>query len=533
MTSRSPIPSLLPAVRWGLTATLAYLVLWDQRDEIGALELGFIAALLASNLLAPRLERWFGEGRASAALVLSDAILLGLGLFLADSSSQDLVIGAFFCILVATLADNERRLIGVALLVPGVYVLFELRTTADLLQPAVLLRLPLLCFATLTYGLLVARLRSETEARKRAERRASELESLLALTRNLCSTLASAEIVDGARAAILSATGATAVRHVEAHDEDDDSVAEAIRARRPVSTSRPGAPTTIIAPLLHRDRPLGALVVDLGDRGPPGAEVLGICEIVADAAALALVNARQYEELEEAERTKSEFLRNLSHEMHTPLHAILGFGEIAADAVDQQDEETVREAIGRMREKGAEMASHVESLLQLSRLTLGRERSRPTCVDVPELLGRCVESARRAAASSAVDFRLRISPDVATAFVDGEKLERIVSCLLSNATKFSEQGTVEVDATVEPNGTPDSHVLHLSVRDQGIGLDPRTASRAFDDFRQGDGSLTRRYPGLGLGLSISRRLASLLGGSVQVESASGRGAQFDLRVPVS
>jgi signal transduction histidine kinase len=218
--------------------------------------------------------------------------------------------------------------------------------------------------------------------------------------------------------------------------------------------------------------------------------------------------------------------------MHTPLHAILGFGEIAADAVEQQDQETVREAIGRIRDKGAEMAGHVESLLQLSRLTLGRERAHPTQVDVPALLGRCVESARLAAAS-AFDFRLHVAPDVATAFVDGEKLERIVGCLLSNATKFSERGTVEVDATVEPNGSPDTHVLHLSVRDQGIGLDSQTAKRAFDDFRQGDGSLTRRYPGLGLGLSISRRLASLLGGSVQVESERGRGAKFDLRVPVS
>ncbi|MGH7804607.1 MAG: sensor histidine kinase [Candidatus Binatia bacterium] len=530
MASRPPRDRLLPSVRWGLTAALAYLVLFDQSDSTGPRELFFVGALLGSNLLAARLDRWLSPERAFVVLVGADSALVLLGLMLADSASQDLVVGYFICMLLASLADSEERLIVLSLVAVALYAMIGIRGGEDLWKPALLLRFPLLVFVTLSYGLLVARLRAERTARTAAERRAVNLEAVLALTRDLAGTLSTEVVLDRTRMAIARALRAVGVRIASPEDSDAASralVSEAAAERAPLVRRRDEA-IVVAIPLFHGAEALGAILADLDRKEPAlSSEELEFCQIAADAASLALANARQFEALKHLERTKTDFLRNLSHEMHTPLHAILGFSDIAQTALEPLDRPGLEHALERIQSRAEEMSVHVEHLLHLSQLTLGRERAVPTVVDLPQILARSLEDARRLAPAERIDLELKMPPTLTRVIVDGEKLERIVECLLLNAVKFTERGKIELAASVESGNR-----LRLSVRDEGVGVPGTANARIFDDFQQADGSTTRRYPGLGLGLAVSRRLAELLGGEIKVASETGRGATFELVVPV-
>jgi signal transduction histidine kinase len=521
---------LLASVRWGLSAALAYLVLFDQNDPTGPRELFFVSALLGSNLFAARLERWLSPERAFVVLIGVDSALVLLGLLLADSASQDLVVGYFVCMLLASLADSEERLIVLSLAAVGLYAMIGIRGGQELWTTALLLRFPLLVFVTLSYGLLVTRLRAERAARAAAEQRALNLETVLALTRELAASLSTPEIVERTRAAIARALGSSEVGVTTLGDPDSPSRAlaiEAVAERAPVVRGREKG-VAVAVPLFQGTEPHGAIIAEL-ERSEPGLSVreLEFCQIAADAAALALGNASQFEALERLERTKTDFLRNLSHEMHTPLHAIIGFTDIARHSMEPIDRDALDGALERIQSRAEEMSVHVEHLLHLSQLTLGRERAVPTVVDLAMILERRVADARRLAPPDLIAFEVKVPSELNRVVIDGEKLERIVDCLLLNAVKFTERGKIEVAANVESGDR-----LRLSVRDDGIGIPGSVGPQIFDDFQQGDGSMTRRYPGLGLGLAVSRRLAEILGGEIKVVSQTGRGSTFELIVPV-
>lgn len=525
---RDPV---LGYVRWGLTTALAYLVLFDQTDEIGVSELVFVVALLASNPLVARLERWIRREWSPLVQVAVDSTLVILGLYLADSASQELVVGYFLCVLLASFADSERRLIGLSLLAAGLYAFVGLRDAGDVWGSALLLRFPLLVFVTLSHGLLVTRLRAEQIARAAAERKVVSLEAVIALTREL-STLSTAEILERTRLAVagaLSSRDCRLLRAEELRAATHPIVAAALCGREPVvRRSHEGRGIDVAVPLHHDAVPLAMILAEVDRSTELSSEEIEFCLIAAGTAGLALGNARRYEELIEIERTKTNFLRNLSHEMHTPLHAILGFADIAKQSLDEAEAGNVRRSLERITARASEMSTHVEHLLRLSQLTLGRERPTPSLVDLREIFSRSVAEARRAAAPGVVEVHLELSTRLNRVIVDGEKLERILACLLLNAVKFAAHGRIEVAADLRGNDR-----LRVAVRDDGAGVAPGDSKRIFNDFEQGDGSMTRRYPGLGLGLAVSRRLVDLLGGEIKVASDAGRGSTFEVVLPVT
>jgi signal transduction histidine kinase len=263
--------------------------------------------------------------------------------------------------------------------------------------------------------------------------------------------------------------------------------------------------------------------------------------VIAHAAASALKNARQYETLVELERAKSEFLSNLSHELRTPLSAILGYAEVARESLGEKNFRELEEFLVRIRTNAEELQRHVENLLQLSQLTLGRERKHLQRVDLPALLERAFENLERLAARREVELRLDVDPSLGPVIVDGDKLERILQQLLANAVKFTERGAIQLSAALaegEPPAPlseppkPWERMLRLAIQDTGPGVPAADFERIFREFQQGDGSATRRYPGLGVGLAICRRLAEILGGTIRVQSRPGQGTCFELWVPI-
>ncbi|MBS0296753.1 MAG: response regulator [Proteobacteria bacterium] len=227
---------------------------------------------------------------------------------------------------------------------------------------------------------------------------------------------------------------------------------------------------------------------------------------------------------EAANRAKSEFLANMSHELRTPLNGIVGLAELLAKADLGPREREIAETI---RNSGLSLERLLSDVLDLARMDSGRlevETARFHLGDVVRSVGTLIGSK---AMEKGVAFRMEVDPAIdGPTEGDGSRVKQILAQLIANAIKFTDRGEIVVRATAAPEG------VRLSVADTGVGFDPADRDRIFGRFEQADGSITRRYGGSGLGLSISRELAELMGGSLEAEGAKGQGATFTLSLPL-
>ncbi|RIK73588.1 MAG: hypothetical protein DCC68_24605 [Planctomycetota bacterium] len=234
---------------------------------------------------------------------------------------------------------------------------------------------------------------------------------------------------------------------------------------------------------------------------------------------------------EAASRAKSDFLANMSHEIRTPMTAILGFLELLEDATATPAER--REYLRTIRGNGQHLLGVINDILDLSKIEAGKLDVERLAVPLCPLLSEVVSLMRGRAAARNLSLELRyICPIPESISTDPTRLRQILANLLGNAIKFTEQGRVElVVRLVEP--VDEEHAqLAFDVIDTGVGMTGDQLQRVFQPFTQADESMTRRFGGTGLGLTISRRLARLLGGDIQVESKPKRGSTFTLTIDV-
>lgn len=233
---------------------------------------------------------------------------------------------------------------------------------------------------------------------------------------------------------------------------------------------------------------------------------------------------------EAANRAKSVFLANMSHELRTPLNAILGFAELMAR--DQSIPETQRHNLETISRSGHHLLSLINDILEISKIEAGRLTVQTAPCDLHELLETVVESMTLRASQSGLEVALHMSPEVPR-FVgsDAGKLRQILINLLSNAVKFTGQGGVDLDV-----GVAQSHgeapVLAFIVRDTGSGIAAEELESVFRPFYQTEQG-ARASEGTGLGLTIARQYAELLGGELTAASELGKGSAFTLRLPVT
>lgn len=235
------------------------------------------------------------------------------------------------------------------------------------------------------------------------------------------------------------------------------------------------------------------------------------------------------EQAEEASRAKSEFLANMSHELRTPLNAIIGIAELMRDYVDEEGRDRLREPIKRIHRAGKHLLELINEILDLAKIEAGRFELSFEDVEVESLLRDVATAAEPLASKNGNRLDVSLPTDLGRMRADPLRLRQVVLNLLSNACKFTERGTVSLDARREREDRGDW--ITVSVTDTGIGMAPEQLARLFQEFSQADTSITRKYGGTGLGLAISRRLCRMMGGDITVESTPGQGSRFTLRVP--
>lgn len=226
-----------------------------------------------------------------------------------------------------------------------------------------------------------------------------------------------------------------------------------------------------------------------------------------------------------ASRTKSDFLARMSHELRTPLAAIMGYGELLADGITGPVNDEQKRQLQRIRSSANHLLAIIDEILTLSRMEAGKEKVNLQSVDLPDLLDSVSSMAEPIAAQKGLSFELEKPSDL-TFQTDPMKLRQVLLNLISNAVKYTDEGTVSLGSH-----SADGHV-HFYVRDTGVGVDEQHLEKIFEPFWQVEQTTTRRSGGTGLGLAVTRQFVDLLGGKISVESKLGKGSVFQVSLPL-
>ncbi len=233
---------------------------------------------------------------------------------------------------------------------------------------------------------------------------------------------------------------------------------------------------------------------------------------------------------EQANRMRGEFLANMSHEIRTPMNGILGMTELALSTDDGQAQ---KEYLSLARDSASHLLHIINQILDFSKIEAGALELEVLSVCPAQLVRNTVRSLDQLAQAKGVTLRVEndlAMPDLV--WMDPVRMRQVLTNLIGNAIKFTEDGSVTVRSKVHPSANEHEVILEISVIDTGIGFDASRMDALFSPFTQADGSITRSYGGTGLGLAITRSLMQLMGGDVTAASQQGQGARFTITFPV-
>jgi signal transduction histidine kinase/CheY-like chemotaxis protein len=328
------------------------------------------------------------------------------------------------------------------------------------------------------------------------------------------------------------------------------SVADATKDQRFKNLELAHPPRSfLVMPLESPQRLVGALTLARREVQPFTNVEQAVMQIIASQAAISIDNARLYaaqqrqvdeiaaqkRELEianaqiaEISRLKSEFLANMSHELRTPLNAILGFSEILKDNLVDLTAEQKQECLQNIHTSGKHLLELVNDVLDLSKIEAGRMELSYDRFGVLDAVREVHNVIRSLSERRDIDLSINIEPNDLEVRADKSKFKQVLYNLLSNAIKFTAQG-----GRVWVNGKADDGDLIVDVGDTGVGIPEEHHARIFDEFYQLGNATTRQVEGTGLGLSLTRRLVDLHGGSISLESEPGKGSVFTFKLPLS
>jgi signal transduction histidine kinase len=417
----------------------------------------------------------------------------------------------------------------------------------------------------------------EQAARSAAEESARRLRYLLETTTTLASSLdqeailttlpamCAAEIADWAVVYSADATGvvkrleaahrdpskAPLVRELEHSSIDPQGqhpVLETLRTRKPILLNTFGeeglttltlsdrqaaiarelrVASLMVVPMVARDRALGAIALISSDASRQFSDQdLALAQDIATRAALAMDNARLYEDARKANQTKTDFLAVVSHDLRTPLNAIMGYAELLMMGIPEPVPPAASERLQRVRTSARHLLYLLDELLDFARLDSGKETLHVQEIDVNDVARDVAAVIEPLVTQRGLEFGLALPSHPLSIQTDPDKLRQVLLNLLGNAVKYTERGLVQLEVGEGPDGA-----ALIRVTDTGVGIAQHHLGEIFEPFWQVDATQRERQGGTGLGLSVVQRLVRLLGGEVSVESELGRGSAFTVVLP--
>ncbi|MCG3163946.1 MAG: Sensor histidine kinase RcsC [Acidobacteria bacterium] len=321
-------------------------------------------------------------------------------------------------------------------------------------------------------------------------------------------------------------------KYIEAYDEPSGNFEDG-------ATPIARASSFLYLPLMMKDRVLGVITVQSFKKNAYTNYHLDLLENLAAYTSIALDNAEAYlrlkatqEKLAEQEKlasaanqAKSTFLANMSHELRTPLNAVIGYSEMLQEEAEDLGQAEFIPDLKKINAAGRHLLELINSVLDLSKIEAGKMELYLETFEVRNLIADVAAVIEPLIARNANRLEINCAPDVGAMRADLTKVRQVLFNLLSNASKFTESGTITLDAARRGDW------LVFRVSDSGIGMTREQMDKLFQPFMQADASTTRQYGGTGLGLTITRKFCEMMGGSVNVESEPGRGTTFTIELP--